>query len=42
LYVGGALTGSVFFLLEKAFLAHRKQVRMHDVLNFIHQDSTSW
>jgi len=25
LYVGGALTGSVFFLLEKAFLAHRKQ-----------------
>lgn len=42
LYVGGALTGSVFFLLEKAFLAHRKQVRMHDVLNFVHQDSTSW
>jgi hypothetical protein len=27
LYVGGALTGSVFFLLEKAFLAYRKQVR---------------
>ncbi|AQL00281.1 RHOMBOID-like protein 12 mitochondrial [Zea mays] len=25
LYVGGALTGSVFFLLEKAFLAYRKQ-----------------
>ncbi|KAG0539515.1 hypothetical protein BDA96_03G329300 [Sorghum bicolor] len=25
LYIGGALTGSVFFLLEKAFLAHRKQ-----------------
>ncbi|XP_066307210.1 RHOMBOID-like protein 12, mitochondrial isoform X3 [Miscanthus floridulus] len=25
LYVGGALTGSIFFLLEKAFLAHRKQ-----------------
>jgi hypothetical protein len=34
LYVGGALTGSVFFLLEKDFLAHQKQVRTHGVSKF--------
>lgn len=36
LYVAGAITGSAFFLLEKAFLAPGKQVRMHSV--YIHQE----
>ncbi|KAF8663785.1 hypothetical protein HU200_055113 [Digitaria exilis] len=31
LYVAGALTGSAFFLLEKAFLTAQKHVRMHSV-----------
>jgi hypothetical protein len=29
LYVAGALTGSAFFLLEKAFLSPQKRVRTH-------------